>query len=124
MLDVLVDMTALNTPSRERGIGRYVKNLCHALAVRDGWLSEADAGRQLSLAGLVRHRGRVLGAVDPSLQFAGDPRIKISSGQYQRHKMERRFFLGGLARRTGARLLHLGDPFGTPIDTRLPRIVT
>jgi glycosyltransferase involved in cell wall biosynthesis len=117
MLDVLVDMTALNTPSRERGIGRYVKGLCRALAERP------DA-TGLSLSGLVRHRGPVSGALDPSLQFAGDPKIVVSTLQYQRHKMERRFFLGGLARRTGARLLHLPDPPGTPIDMRVPRIVT
>jgi glycosyltransferase involved in cell wall biosynthesis len=126
VLDVLIDMTALNTPSRERGIGRYVRNLCLALAERQAWPSEpaASAGRGLSIAGLVRHRGALAGAVDPSLQFSGDPSIAVSSLQYQRHKLERRLFLGGLARRTGARLLHLPDPPGTPIDGRLPRIVT
>jgi glycosyltransferase involved in cell wall biosynthesis len=117
VLDVLVDMTALNTPSRERGIGRYVQGLCRALA------ESPDAGG-LSLAGLVRHRGPVRGAVDPSLQFAGDPSIVVGTMQYQRHKLERRLFLGTLARRTGARLLHLPDPPGTPLDMRLPRIVT
>ncbi len=117
MLDVLVDMTALNTPSRERGIGRYVKGLCRALAAR------ADSAG-LSLSGLVRHRGPVSGALDPALQFGGDPKIVPSTLQYQRHKMERRLFLGSLARRTGTRLLHLPDPPGTPIDMRVPRIVT
>ncbi len=117
MLDVLIDMTALNTPSRERGIGRYVKGLCRALA-------ESADTEGLSLAGLIRHRGSVRGAVDPSLQFAGDPSIVVGTMQYQRHKLERRLFLGTLARRTGARLLHLPDPPGTPLDMRLPRIVT
>jgi glycosyltransferase involved in cell wall biosynthesis len=126
VLDVLIDMTALNTPSRERGIGRYVRNLCLALAARQAWPSEPaeGAGRGLSIEGLVRHRGALAGAVDPSLQFSGDLSIAVSSLQYQRHKLERRLFLGGLARRTGARLLHLPDPPGTPIDGRLPRIVT
>ena len=118
MLDVVVDMTALNTPSRERGIGRYVKGLCRALASRD------RGSDQLSIAGLVRHRGPLRGALDESLQFEGDPRIRVSGLQYQRHKLERRLFLGGLSRRTGARLLHLPDPPGTPLDQRLPRIVT
>jgi glycosyltransferase involved in cell wall biosynthesis len=117
MLDVLVDMTALNTPSRERGIGRYVKGLCGALAT-----SASEQG--LTIAGLIRHRGALAGALDPSLQFAGDPRIVVSNLQYQRHKLERRLFLGTLARRSGARLLHLPDPPGTPLDQRLPRIVT
>ncbi|HEY5377241.1 MAG TPA: glycosyltransferase family 1 protein [Polyangiaceae bacterium] len=127
MLDVIVDMTALNTPSRERGIGRYVKNLCRALAARDSWAS-SEAGSQalprLTIAGLTRHRGPLTGAVDESLQFSGDPSIRVSSAQYQRHKLERRLFLGSLARRTGARLLHLPDPPGTPLDMRQPRIVT
>ena len=124
MLDVLVDMTALNTPSRERGIGRYVKHLCRALAARDTWPEAAKSGRPFRIAGLVRHRGPVPGALDESLQFAGDPRIQVSDFQYQRHKLERRLFLGGLARRVGPRLLHLPDPPGTPIDMRQPRIVT
>jgi len=122
VLDVVIDMTALNTPSRERGIGRYVKGLCRALASRRA--AAERSGAELSLAGLVRHRGKLRGALDESLQFAGDPSIRVSSLQYQRHKLERRLFLGGLARRTGARLLHLPDPPGTPIDMRQPRIVT
>jgi glycosyltransferase involved in cell wall biosynthesis len=117
VLDVLVDMTALNTPSRERGIGRYVKGLCRALAAR-------TSHEQWAIAGLTRHRGRVSGALDFSLQFAGDPALRVGDLQYQRHKMQRRFCLGTLARRTGARLLHLPDPPGTPLDMRLPRIVT
>lgn len=124
MLDVLVDMTALNTPSRERGIGRYVKHLCRALALRDTWSEAANSGRRLRIAGLTRHHGPVLGALDESLQFAGDPRIAVSTWQYQRHKLERRLFLGSLARRVGPQLLHLPDPPGTPIDMRQPRIVT
>ena len=125
MLDVLVDMTALNTPSRERGIGRYVKGLCQALAARDGWAGEeASVSRNWRIAGLTRQRGRARDAVDESLQFAGDPKVRITSLQYQRHKLERRLFLGGLARRCGTRLLHLPDPPGTPLDMRQPRIVT
>lgn len=125
MLDVLIDMTALNTPSRERGIGRYVTGLCRALAARDRWADdESDPTRSWRLAGLTRHRGSPLGAVDESLQFLGDPSIAVSSLQYQRHKLERRLFLGTLARRIAPRLLHLPDPPGTPIDMRQPRIVT
>jgi len=124
-LDVLIDMTALNTPSRERGIGRYVTGLCRALAAREHWADyESDPTRSWQLAGLTRHRGSPHEAVDDSLQFAGDPRIVVSSLQYQRHKLERRLFLGTLARRIGPRLLHLPDPPGTPIDMRQPRIVT
>lgn len=123
MLDVLIDMTALNTPSRERGIGRYVRNLCLAMARRAHW-ADVERGAALEIGGLVRHRGPVRGAIDETLQFKGDPRIRVSNAQYQRHKLERRLFLGGLAHRIGPRLLHLPDPPGTPFDMRQPRIVT
>ncbi len=98
MLDVLIDMTALNTPSRERGIGRYVQNLCHALAQRAGWDVEVRAAvPALHIAGLTRHRGsadRRTGAIDETLKFTGDSRIRVSSWQYQRHKLERPAVLG------------------------------
>ena len=93
MFDVLVDMTALNTPSRERGIGRYVKHLCRALAARDSWPEGLGEERRLSIAGLTRVSGPVPRAIDESLQFAGDPQIRVSNGQYQRHKLARRLFL-------------------------------
>lgn len=116
-LDVIVDLTALDTPSRHRGIGRYVASLCRAFA------STANR-RGLALAGLIRHKGTLVGALDPSFGFVGDPELTLTSVGYQRHKMERRFYLGTLARSTGARLLHLPDPPGTPIDMRIPRVVT
>lgn len=96
-------MTTLDTPSRHRGIGRYVASLCRAVAER------APTDR-LSIAAVVRHRGKSDGAVDPALSYRGDPRITPSNWQHNRYKLERRLFLGGLAPRTGARLLHLPDP--------------
>ena len=126
MIDVLVDMTALNTGSRERGIGRYVRSLCLALAAREDWLPKYPSlpGAQLSISGLVRHLGKTEGAQDPTLLFAGDYGIKTSSLRYQRHKLERRAFMGGLLRRMNSRLVHLPDPPGTPLDRRQRRIVT
>jgi len=115
--DVIVDMTTLDTPSRHRGIGRYVTGLCGALAERD----PADG---LSIAALVRHRGKLAGAIDPTLRYGGDPNIHPSTWQYHRYKLERRLLLGGLARRTQARLLHLPDPYGTPLDMSVPRVAT
>jgi glycosyltransferase involved in cell wall biosynthesis len=126
VIDVLIDMTALNTPSRERGIGRYVRGLCLALAARQDWLGQYPGlpGATLSLSGLIRHKGARIGALDPTLLFAGDYRIKTSGLQYQRHKLERRLFLGGLVSDLSCRLLHLPDPPGTPYDRRARRIVT
>jgi glycosyltransferase involved in cell wall biosynthesis len=126
MIDVLVDMTALNTGSRERGIGRYVRNLCLALACRDSWLGKYPGlpGAGLTISGLTRHRGETEGSQDPSLLFAGDYSIKTSPTHYQRHKLERRLFMGSLLKRSHSRLAHLPDPPGTPFDRRQRRIVT
>jgi glycosyltransferase involved in cell wall biosynthesis len=126
MIDVLVDMTALNTGSRERGIGRYVRSLCLALAARESWLGRYPGlpGAQLSVSGLVRHFGKSDGAQDPTLLFAGDYSIKTSSLRYQRHKIERRLLMGGLLKRMHSRLVHLPDPPGTPFDRGQRRIVT
>jgi glycosyltransferase involved in cell wall biosynthesis len=126
VIDVLIDMTALNTTSRERGIGRYVQTLCRTLASRRQWQSQYPelAGAELELCGLIRHKGASTGALDPTLQFAGDSTKKVTSLRYQRHKLERRLFLGGLVRRLPCRLLHLPDPPGTPYDRRARRIVT
>jgi glycosyltransferase involved in cell wall biosynthesis len=126
VIDVLVDMTALNTPSRERGIGRYVHSLCAELARRHTWLDRypGTPGRELEIAGLVRHRGGVTGALDPTLSFAGDATIRTGGLQYQRHKLERRLFMGSLLARAQSRLVHLPDPPGTPLNRRARRIVT
>jgi glycosyltransferase involved in cell wall biosynthesis len=126
MSDVLVDMTALNTGSRERGIGRYVRSLCLALSARAEWLPRYPGlpGAQLDVSGLVRHAGKAEAAEDPTLLFAGDYSIKTSGWRYKRHKLERRLFLGGLLERLNCRLAHLPDPPGTPLKLRLPRIVT
>jgi glycosyltransferase involved in cell wall biosynthesis len=126
MSDVLVDMTALNTESRERGIGRYVRSLCGVLATREQWLAKYPSlpGASLTISGLTRHRGKLEGAEDPSLTFAGNHDIETKGLHYQRHKLERRLFMGGLLKRAGSRLVHLPDPPGTPIDRRQPRIVT
>jgi glycosyltransferase involved in cell wall biosynthesis len=125
MIDVLVDMTALNTESRERGIGRYVRSLCLALARREQWRDDYRelGGQNLTLAGLTRHMGKSEGALDPSLTFAGTENHAAGLG-YQRHKLERRLFMGGLLSRVDCRLAHLPDPPGTPFDRRRRRIVT
>jgi glycosyltransferase involved in cell wall biosynthesis len=125
MIDVLVDMTALSTPSRERGIGRYVRSLCQELARREQWLERyPSAPRGLEIAGLTRHYGDVETALDPTLGFDGNLAIRTSGLQYQRHKLERRLFMGSLLNRAQARLVHLPDPPGTPFDRRARRIVT
>jgi glycosyltransferase involved in cell wall biosynthesis len=126
MIDVLVDMTALNTGNRERGIGRYVRGLCEALARRGSWLLQYPElpGAKLQISGLVRHFGEATGAVDPTLRFNGDAGIVTSDLRDQRHKLERRLLMGALFERLQARLVHLPNPPGTPFDRRQPRVVT
>lgn len=126
MIDVVVDMSVLNTQSRDRGIGRYVRSLCGELAERASWLPKYPGlpGAELSIAGLTRHRGKPARALDDQLRFGGDYSIDTSGLHYQRHKLERRLFMGGLLASLGSKLVHLPDPPGTPIDRRQPRIVT
>jgi glycosyltransferase involved in cell wall biosynthesis len=125
MIDVLIDMTPLNSGSRDRGIGRYVRSLCGALARREEWLSRYPvlARRSLSLAGLTQHKGSSASALDFSLSFPGTS-TAVTREAYQRYKLERRLYLGRTARASRARILHLPEPPGTPWDGRVPRIVT
>lgn len=126
MIDVLLDMTALNTSSRERGIGRYVRNLCLALAERSSWLERHPGlpGAQLKIVGLTRHFGAPEGALDPTLRFRGNGAAETGGLRYQRHKLERRLLLGALLKRVPSRLVHLPDPPGTPFERPPRRVVT
>lgn len=117
--DVLIDLTALDTPSRFRGIGRYTAGLA-------GGLAELAAEGRLGLrvAGLTRNGFDRRPPVDPTLGYRGDPGLRPSEGQYRRWKMARRLAMGTQAARAGARLLHLIDPIGTPWDPQVSRILT
>jgi glycosyltransferase involved in cell wall biosynthesis len=117
--DVLVDLTALDTPSRFRGIGRYTAGLAAGLAEL-----AAEGRTGIRLAGLIRNGFGRRPATDPTLRYRGDPSLRPSELQYLRWKMTRRLAMGTQAARAGARLLHLIDPKGTPWDRRVPRIVT
>jgi len=117
--DVLIDLTPLDTPSRFRGIGRYVAGLASGLAE----LTE-KAGAGLRVEGMVRTGLGFRPLTDPTLRYPGNPELRPSEWQYWRYKIARRLWMGTLAAGTGARLLHLTDPIGTPFDPRVPRILT
>lgn len=118
--DVLIDLTAMDTPSRFRGIGRYTLSLAGAMAEM-----AAEGCLDLCIEGLVRYGPGPAGPLtDPTLGYSGNPDLRPSDWQYYRYKMMRRLSMGTLAARTGARLLHVLDPKGTPWDSRVPRIVT
>jgi glycosyltransferase involved in cell wall biosynthesis len=117
-LDVLVDLTTLTTPSRCRGIGRYAASLSLALAALD------DRDRQGLRIGAIR---RFVGAgrVVPEIGWTGPPgEQKYTLHTNIRVVRLRRALVGSLARKAGARLLHLPDPQGAPLDRRTPRVVT
>jgi glycosyltransferase involved in cell wall biosynthesis len=117
--DVLIDMTPLDTPSRFRGIGRYTACLAQGFTdlVEEGILD-------LRVEGFIRNGFGWRPQTDPTLRYSGDRGLRTSPWQYKCYKMARRLTMGSLAAGTGARLLHLTDPKGTPWDSRVPRIVT
>lgn len=121
---VLVDFSPLNTPTRDRGIGRYLQTLALGLSrlgpadlqglrvlalLQVGW-----SGRPLvtdDFVGVLRH------------PWAPEP----SQADRYRWAYARRVALFGAARRLGARLVHLGDPNATPLAMPLSgcrRVVT
>jgi len=118
-LDVLLDLTPLDTPSRYRGIGRYVRGLARALAALP-----ATPQPGLTVAGLIRSRPGRGPLVAPTLRYAGDPARPPGWLDYATYLAGRRVALGTLAHSAGARLLHLTDPRGTLLDGRTPRLVT
>lgn len=117
--DVLVDLTPLDTPSRFRGIGRYAAGLVQGLSGL-----AAEGALDLKVEALVRNGPGPGPLTDPTLRYSGDPHLSPSHWQYTKYKMVRRLTMGTLAAGSGARLLHLTDPKGTPWDCRVPRIIT
>lgn len=117
VLDVLVDLTPLDTTSRLRGIGHYVAYLGAAL------LALSPSERQnLEIQGLTGLSGQILGPLDwpgsdplpypdpTSLQYIWDRRSKL---------------VVSLRRlRPRPRLFHSTQNFGTPRGAFIPRVIT
>jgi glycosyltransferase involved in cell wall biosynthesis len=119
---VVFDLTPLNTESRIRGTGRYVRQLAIGLAR----LSEAER-QGLRLVGLTR-----LGwtgdcdTTDDLSSYEGRPE-KPTRGDHYRFTYQRRVALFRALKKTGADVVHLGDPNATPLFmglTRTKKIVT
>ncbi|MCU0558956.1 MAG: glycosyltransferase family 4 protein [Desulfobacterales bacterium] len=117
--DVLVDLTPLDTPSRFRGIGRYAAGLARGIAEL-----AAAGGLGLRVEALVRNGLGSGPLTDPAFRYSGNPNLRPSQWQYAKYNIVRRLTMGTLAASTGARLMHLTDPKGTPWDCRVPRIIT
>lgn len=121
---VLIDLTPLDTPSRCRGIGRYVRNLAAGLAQ----LPPAErAGMHLvGLTGLT-WSGSVRLTEDLASFHGTVPNEQLSKRDHYRWAYLRRVTLWRAARHTRAALIHLGDPNATPLILKLAgckRVVT
>lgn len=113
-LDVLLDLTPLDTPSRYRGIGRYARELGRALAA----LEPGD----LRVGGLIGAWGRR--AVLPTPVYDGRADLHPTTRSFRWTIRSRRFVLPRAVNRSGARLVHITEATGTPLGLRVPRVVT
>lgn len=122
MKTVLYDLTPLDTQSRVRGIGRYVRELAKGLA-------RLGPQGDLRIVGLTR-----LGwdgeheTTDDIGSFEGNRDVpQPTQADHYRWAYRRRVALFRAARRLGADLVHLGDPNATPLLMSLApcvRVVT
>jgi glycosyltransferase involved in cell wall biosynthesis len=121
---VLLDLTSLDTPARDRGHGRYVRVLARGLAE----LPRAELGSLEVLA--LTHLGldgsyRV---TDDITAFHGSPELAAPGPRdHYRWAYARRFGLWRAVRAIGASAVHLGDPNATPLFiglTTCKKIVT
>lgn len=110
MKTLLLDLTSLDTPSRARGTGRYVRDLAiglSRLSTRKGDL------RYLALTHL-DYDGSYRVSEDLA-SFAGSPEIPVPQAKDHYHwAYARRLALFRAAKRVDADAVHLGDPHATP----------
>jgi glycosyltransferase involved in cell wall biosynthesis len=121
---VLFDLTPLDTESRLRGIGRYVRELALGLARLD-----ATERRGLRFVGLTQLRLDGSFATTEDLAgFSGSADLVApAKGDHYRWAYARRFALARAVRHIGVDLVHLGDPNATPLAWPLAgarRVVT
>ncbi len=121
---LLLDLTPLDTPSRRRGQGRYVRELAAGLArLPSGALGGVRllGLTHLSLDGSYR-------VTEDIAAFEGSPELPSpASREHYRWAYARRFGLWRAARQTGATAVHLGVGSATPLFMSLSgcrRIVT
>lgn len=124
MRTVLLDLTSLDTPSRNRGHGRYVREL--ALGLAELPLSDREGLEFLALTHL--GLGGAHRVTDDIAGFQGTPGQR-SPGPKEHYYWAycRRFGLFRALREIGAAAVHLGDPNASPLLmglTRCKKIVT
>lgn len=116
MRTILFDMTPLDTPSRYRGFGRYVRDLALGLSK----LASADK-QGLRILGLTRLSWTGQCEVTEDLaSFEGSDDVPSPQARdHYREAYKRRVALWRAARSVGADLVHLGDPQATPLARSL-----
>lgn len=113
---LLVDLTPLDTPTRHRGNGRYLRELALGLAA----IPTAELGglRLLALTHLEAD-GRC-SVTDDLAAFGGTPCLSAPGPRdHYRWAYARRFGLWRATRRLGVHGVHLGDPNAKPLMMRL-----
>jgi len=118
-MDVLVDLTPLDSAVRFRGIGRYVACLGAALADLD---ASSDSGPEL--VALTALRAFAAPGLDATCRWQGEPRFRTYPACHHVYRWRRRLLLDRAAARSGARIWHQTDPTGTPLRRSVPRVVT
>jgi len=116
MRTILFDMTPLDTPSRYRGFGRYVRELALGLSKLPSHEKEG-----LRILGLTRLSWTGDFEVTEDLgAFEGNSDVPSpQAADHYREAYKRRVALWRAARTLGADLVHLGDPQATPLGRRL-----
>ncbi len=109
---VLLDLTMLDTPSRQRGMGRYARDLALGLAALP-----ADERAGVDLLALTRLAPSGAYEVTRDLAaFEGNADVPHpTSRDHYRVAYTRRVALALAARRIGAAWVHLTDPNATPL---------
>src|SRR5512142_2422269 len=124
MKTLIIDLTSLDTPSRRRGFGRYVRDLAVGLSR----LTPSDLG-DLRLLGLTRLDLNGDYELTEQLDsFSGSQSIPVPTARDHYHwAYARRLALFRAVDTIGADAVHLGDAHATPLFmglTHCRRIVT
>jgi len=123
-MTVLLDLTSLDTPSRHRGPGRYVRELAHGLSE----LAPGELGR-LKIMGLTHlGLGGSFRVTDDVAGFQGSAGLPAPAPKdHYRWAYARRVALWRAVRAIDPVAVHLGDPNSTPLFmglTNCKKIVT
>ncbi|MEM1028869.1 MAG: glycosyltransferase family 1 protein [Myxococcota bacterium] len=114
---VLVDVSVLGTDSRDRGIGRYVRDLVGGLA--------AAAPADLALAALENAAWGSRAVVDDDLRAAAARRDAAPLALHRRWARVMRWRAPRVAARRDVALLHLGHPEASPLRrVATPLVIT